>query len=95
MSLIVPRADLRVTRGAPKHWTRATDSGRRLRCFFCPDCGSRLWHEAEGAAETVAIKAGSLDEPADISAATHIWTSRKLPRTVIPAGARQFGEEPD
>lgn len=95
MSLAVPRAGLRVTQGSPRYWSRATDSGRRLKCAFCPNCGSRLWHEPEGASDTITIKAGSLDEPVDISAAIHIWTSRKLPGMAIPDGAKQFPEEPD
>ena len=93
MSLEVPRAGLRVTRGAPKYWMRAADSGRRLKCAFCPACGSRLWHETESGSETVMIKVGSLDEPVDISAAIHIWTSRKLPGIAIPDGVRQFPKE--
>jgi hypothetical protein len=40
------------------------------------------------------IKVGSLDEPVDISAAIHIWTSRKLPDIAIPDGVRQFPKEP-
>ena len=44
--------------------------------------------------QTITIKAGSLDEPVDISRAMHIWTSRKLPGTVIPPGAKQYPEEP-
>ena len=95
MSLAVPRAGLRVTRGKPKFWTRPTDSGRQLKCAFCAKCGSRVWHEREGPAETLTIKAGSLDEPVDFSTAIHIWTSRKLPGIVIPADAPQFPEEPD
>ena len=95
MSLEVPRAGFRVTHGAPKYWTRATDSGRRLKCAFCPNCGSRLWHELEGASDTITIKAGSLDEPVDLSTAIHIWTSRKVPGMVIPDGTRQFPQEPD
>jgi hypothetical protein len=95
MSLQVPRAGFRVTRGAPASWTRDTDSGRRLRCFFCPRCGSRLWHEPEGGGDTVTIKAGSLDEPVDVTDAIHIWTSRKLPGLAIPEGALQFPREPD
>ncbi len=95
MSLEVLSAGLRVTRGTPKFWSRPTDSGRRIRCAFCPRCGSRLWHERESPAKTLTIKAGSLDEPADFSTAIHIWTSRKLPGIVIPADVQQFLQEPD
>ena len=94
MSLQVPRAGLRVTRGTPKFWTRPTDSGGRLACAFCPNCGSRLWHQAVGEPPTVTLKAGSLDQPVDFSTAIHIWTSRKLPRLAIPEGAQQYPEEP-
>ena len=95
ISVIVPRKGLRVTRGTPTSWARPADSGGRVECAFCPDCGSRLWHADEGGSETVAIKGGSLDEPPDLSAAFHIWTSRKLPGVEIPDGARQFPEEPE
>ncbi|WXA83653.1 GFA family protein [Pendulispora rubella] len=95
MSLQVPRAGFRLTRGTPKWWTRKTDSGGRLQCAFCADCGSRLWHQPEGPSETMTLKGGSLDEPPDAAAAIHIWVSRKLPGIVIPEGALQFPEEPD
>jgi hypothetical protein len=96
MSLEVPHAGLRLMRGDPRYWTRSADSGRRVKCAFCPGCGSRLWHESgDGPSETVTIKAGSLDEPADMTDAIHIWTSRKLPGVVIPDDARQFPQEPD
>ncbi len=92
---MVPRKGLRLTRGAPNFWTRPSDSGGRVECAFCPNCGSRLWHGDEGGSETVSVKGGALDEPPDISAAIHIWTSRKLPGVVIPDGARQFLQEPE
>jgi len=95
ISVEVTKAGLRVAQGAPKFWTRDTDSGKRLRCAFCPDCGSRLWHEPEGGADWLTLKGGSLDTPPDISDAIHIWTSRKLPGVVIPAGAEQFPQEPE
>lgn len=90
MSLAVPRAGFRVTRGTPKAWTRDSDSGRRLRCLFCPNCGSRLWHEQESGLGAINIKAGSLDEQVDFATAIHIWTSRKLPGIEILPGAKQF-----
>ena len=95
ISLEVPRAGFRLTQGKPKFWSRATDSGRRIKCAFCPNCGSRLWHELESPSETMTIKAGSLDTSVDVSTAIHVWVSRKLPGMIIPAGAKQFSEEPE
>ena len=69
-------------------------AGAKSTCAFCPQCGSRLWHERSGVTDTVTIKAGSLDEPVDFSTAIHIWTSRKLPGLVIPPDAEQYPEEP-
>jgi hypothetical protein len=94
MSLQVPREGFRVVSGGPLSWSRAADSGRCLQCFFCPRCGSRLWHEGDPPADTLNIKAGSLDQPVDASKAIHIWSSRKLEGVIIPAHASQFLEEP-
>lgn len=94
ISVIVPRAAFRVIEGTPRSWVRGTDSGNRLSCQFCPDCGSRLWHEVQDpAAATLSIKGGSLDEAPDLTQAIHVWVSRKLPGVVIPEGAPQFAEE--
>src|SRR5690349_20063110 len=46
ISVEMPKEGLKLSQGTPKYWTRDTDSGRKLRCAFCPDCGSRLWHES-------------------------------------------------
>jgi len=95
ISLEVLSRDLRVIRGEPAFWSRDTDSGGRLACAFCPACGSRLWHQRPEGSVTLTVKGGSLDEPPDIAAAVHIWTSRKLPGVTIPEGARHFPGEPD
>ena len=96
LSLQVRRAGLTLLAGQPKTWMRNTDSGRRLTCLFCGDCGSRLWHEATQTSETVTLKAGCLDQPPDLTGAIHIWTARKLKGVVIPSAAAQFpGEPPD
>jgi hypothetical protein len=94
MSLVVQRSGFHVSKGTPDFWTRRADSGRQVRCAFCPICGSRLWHEREGISETVTIKAGSLDKPVDMTNAIHIWTLRKLPGVIIPEDALQYPEEP-
>jgi hypothetical protein len=88
-------ADVRLVSGRLEHWTRMTDSGGTLACFFCPACGSRVWHGDREQEDEVSIKGGSLDEPVDLTGAIHIWTSRKLSGVIIPEGARQYQGEPD
>jgi hypothetical protein len=95
ISLIVRRADFRLTKGSPKRWSRSTDSGRTLHCNFCPDCGSRIVHEGGPEREVISVKGGSVDQPLDLSEAVHIWTTRKLPGVLIPEHASRFDEEPD
>ena len=94
LSLLVPRAGFTITSGPAKSWTRPTDSGQILICYFCPTCGSRVWHDAPHDPLTVTIKAGSLDEPLDLKKAIHIWTSRCMPGVVIPSDAEQWPKEP-
>ena len=93
VSLLVPRGAFSLTAGEPRTWSRQTDSGRMLHCMFCPGCGSRVRHASPGSG-TLTLKGGSLDRPLDLSAAVHVWTSRKLSGVVIPEGAIQFAEEP-
>ncbi|MCA1714448.1 MAG: GFA family protein [Gammaproteobacteria bacterium] len=94
ISLVVPASGFRVTKGMPRTWSRPTDSGRVLDCVFCAQCGSRLWHQSRGSGDRLNIKGGSLDEPLDLGAAIHIWTSRKLPGVQLPETAVQFPFEP-
>ena len=95
ISVIVPSTAVRLTSGRLEKWTRATDSGNTVDCFFCPNCGSRVWHGNPQTDAEISIKGGSLDQPPDISKANHIWTASKLAGVVIPAGVRQFPGEPD
>mgnify|MGYP002079665436 CR=1 FL=1 len=95
ISLIVPRSGLERTKGATSSWTRPTDSGGRLRCVFCPECGTRLWHESDPPGATLSVKGGSLDQPLDLGGGPHLWTGRKLGGVVLPEGTPRHDREPD
>jgi hypothetical protein len=94
ISVIVSSAAFALMRGVPKRWSRPTDSGRTLSCYFCPDCGSRIWHGDVERDETIGVKGGSLDEPVDLSTAVHIWTTRALKGITIPEHAVRCSHEP-
>jgi hypothetical protein len=94
ISFVVRRDTLKVVQGRPAFYTRQTASGHALQCAFCPDCGSRLWHQSSGHPETLNVKAGTLDEPVDLTPAVHIWASSKLPGVVIPDTAFCHPKEP-
>jgi hypothetical protein len=95
ISVMVRGADVRLLKGQLQRWTRSTDTGRTLACFFCTNCGSRVWHGDKDRADEISIKGGSFDEPVDLTDAIHIWTARKLPGVIIPETARQYAGEPE
>ena len=95
ISFTVARRALKLLHGEPNYWSRVTASGHTLDCAFCSNCGSRLWHQSSGHADTINIKGGSLDEPLDLGNAVHLWVSSALPGVVIPPGATLFAREPD
>ena len=83
-------------------YTRFTDSGNILKCWYCTSCGSRLLHEnfkPDGkVGSTVSVKGGCFGEKLgkeefglDLASATHIWTTRAV--VPIPEGARAFEDD--
>jgi len=95
ITMMVRAADVRLVKGAVKTWTRPADSGGRVECAFCPDCGSRVWHGSITGESEIGLKGGSLDDPPDLTGAKQIWVSRKLPGVKLPDNAIWFDEEPD
>lgn len=95
ISVITTIESLQLIKGEPKSWSRPTSNGDWLDCFFCPTCGSRLWHQTRDAGVALSIKGGSLDQSVDVSDVTHIWTRSRLPGILIPEHVREFPKAPD
>lgn len=75
-------------------WSRPTQSGKTMKCYFCGICGSRLMHARDGV-KSVSIKGGALDLTNEmLKDAIHIWAKKAV--IEIPGGAQVFdGEPPD
>ncbi|MGI9485201.1 MAG: GFA family protein [Geminicoccaceae bacterium] len=94
ISVISVHTSLELVKGEPRCWSRPTASGGVLDCFFCSECGTRIWHQGRDD-DVVSIKGGSLDHAIDVSDSSHIWTRSKLSGIVIPDHVRQCPVEPE
>jgi hypothetical protein len=79
MSVIVPEAGFSLVQGTLKKWVRSSDSGRPVSCYFCPECGTRIYHQSPAYAGYVNVKAGVFDDTRWLKPSTSIWMARKQP----------------
>lgn len=69
------RAELELVEARGLRWIASPSSVSRARRGFCAECGTCLFWDAPGR-DTVSISAGSLDEPAALHVAAHIWVAQ-------------------
>ncbi len=93
MSLIVPEAGFTV-QGTLKRWERTSDKGRLLRCFFCPECGTRIYHQPSYGAPVCNVKAGTLDDTSWLVPKMHAWVQSRQPWSIIPEGVPTHPTQP-
>ena len=93
MSLITPKAGV-VIEGELKLFERSSDSGRALLCYFCPECGTRIYHQPSYAEGIVNIRAGTLDDTSWLAPHMHAWVSSKQPWVPIPDGSTTHDRQP-
>lgn len=85
-------AGFRISRGAPKGYTKAGDSGVPLTRWFCADCGSPLYTTSPKHPEVLYVKAGTLDDPSVVHVERQIWLDSAVPwrhiASALPAYAK-------
>ncbi len=81
LSLIVSAGDLEFTAGAERlrRWETRGDDGTAKPCYFCPSCGTRLYHGDRDDDARVSIKGGTLDSTHDLEPVAHIWLRSAQP----------------
>ncbi|KAM5341669.1 hypothetical protein ACJ41O_014700 [Fusarium nematophilum] len=76
-------------------WSRSTDKGNTLECYFCKTCGVRIMHRSikpDGTpSATLSIK-GGLVEGLSWEGAKHIYT--RSARVALPEGSSCFPASP-
>lgn len=95
MSLAVKKSEFELLQGTLKRWERSSHSGRKVGAAFCPECGTRIYHEPERMLGTaINVRAGTLDDRSWLAPAMHVWTQSKQSWVAIPDGTTQFEGQP-
>lgn len=94
MTVVVPSGQFKLLKGAPKVFRRTGESGRTMKCLFCADCGTRIYHEPSGIAENKNIKPGTLDDTSWVVPTVHVWLKSAQPWVQIPDETLKFEEQP-
>lgn len=84
VSQIVDRKDLTV-HGELRQFDRPTDRGGVARCFFCPTCSNRIFHDAGEEEQEVRLK-GRLDDTGIIKPIAQVWTRSRQPWLGVLSG---------
>ena len=71
--------------------------GRKLRCYFCPDCGTRLYHQwftDDGDYPFLSVKPGTLADTSWLRPGCHVWTQHAQPWVTFAEDDVVFAEQP-
>jgi hypothetical protein len=90
MSLAVPTGAFQLLSGVLKRFYVKCDSGHIKTCYFCPECGTRIYHQTKN---SMSLKAGTLDDTSWLKPDSHYWTMRKQPWVLVPDGVAQFTDD--
>lgn len=78
----VKAADFRLLSGELADYASSDHAVRR----FCPKCGSQLLFDDARYPDEIDIATASLDDPAAVPPAFHIWASRRIPWVKLDDG---------
>lgn len=68
-------------------------SGMPVRRFFCSHCGSPLYTEMAALPGMLAVKAGTLADPASIAPNLHLWCASAQPWVAIDSSLPHFDQQ--
>jgi hypothetical protein len=85
-TIVVPTANVRVVRGAPRYHEITVANGNTARRAFCAECGSPLFASSSAHPEMTGIRAGSLDDPSWFRAERDVWTGSAQPWDILSPG---------
>ncbi len=96
LSAQFPGGSLDVTRGRLEHFVRE-GNGRGFRCYFCPICGTRIYHQMfteKGDLPRINLKSGTLDDRSWYKPGCHVWAENAQPWVKFSDEDVVFAQQP-
>jgi hypothetical protein len=95
MAAVIPQEHFRITQGTPHMFARKASMTKTLECWFCPACGTRLYHLPGGVDyPNRNVKPGTLDDTSWLAPTIHFWTRSKQDWVVIPDDVTSYETQP-
>jgi hypothetical protein len=77
LTMILNRSGFKILSGELKRWKRPTAAGGTAVCWFCPNCGNRIFHENPEMPNLIRLKPGTLEDTSVLEPQAHVWTCRE------------------
>ena len=94
ISVPLKTAEVTIT-GKLSVYTRAAHSGAETSCYFCENCGTRIYHQSSNSPERLTLKGGVLECTESLNPVAHLWTKRKADWVELPVSIESYREQPD
>jgi len=78
LNQIIPKDDLKITKGEVKTYTYYGASGSPVHCYYCPNCTTHAYHHQTIMGDKYVIRTILLDEGKDLKPAAEIWGKARL-----------------
>ena len=95
ITMMLKREYFELLRGELAHFDRLADSGNTARCYFCPTCSNRIYHENPASNEVIRLKPGTLDDTSIIKPEMQVWMKSAQPWVKELAGIPGHQTQPD
>jgi hypothetical protein len=83
------------TEGPNKVYLRGSDSGRKIECHFCPDCGSTVFWRSEFVPDLIGIAFGAFADPSISRPTLSVWETTRHPWVTFDHELDHFVHQPE
>lgn len=91
---LIGEGQIEVIAGEAEVYVNITASGAESTQRLCGTCHTRLWNTNSARKGIAVVRAGTLDQSAELTPRAHIWTKRKQPWLVIDESTPSWPENP-